>query len=298
MRTYIHYITLLVLLPACAPKSVGAIDESGADTTMATAASEATDALTTTDEPPATTTVGPDETTGIVGETGDTSGGSAESGSSESGDTGEVVQHASCQAPLPDPLPALPHVKFAGDTPTFALWQALACDDPAVAGAPTCGQDSDCASDNCVDFTGSAGVCSYADIDIWCDGEGEVMGSADGACWICLEPFEHARACCDDPNAGFDCRAWPFTDEPGAIGKVCAVHEDCELGLVCSEPKWYSTINHNGQSCGEDADCDEGVCDELFGQCGTEEPKFAGYGICACPGTDSMTIVPGDACFQ
>lgn len=283
MRTYSHYLALLVLLPCCAPKSVGAIDESGADSTMTTADSEATDALTTIDEPPpATTTVGPGETTG---------------GSSESGDTGEVVQHASCQAPLPDPLPALPHVKFAGDTPTFALWQALACDDPEVAGAPTCSQDSDCAGENCVDFTGSAGVCSYADIDIWCDGEGEVMGSTDGACWICLEPFEHARACCDDPNGGFDCRSWPFTDTPGIVGQVCAVHEDCQAGLVCSDPKWYSVTKPNGQPCSEDADCDEGVCDELFNQCGTEEPKFAGYGICACPGTDSMEIVPGDACF-
>lgn len=297
MRTFVPYLVLLVSLPCCAPKSVGAIDDSGAaDATMTTGASEGADPLTTTGDASATT-AGPAETTGVVGETGEPSTGDTASGSSGGAETGGGIQHASCQAPPPSPLPPLPHVNFTGDTPDFALWQAFACDDPEVAGEQSCGQDSDCASDNCVTFTGSAGVCSYADIDIWCDGEGGVMGSADGACWICLEPMQHARACCDDPDGGFDCRAWPFTDTPGIVGQVCAVHEDCEPGLLCSEPKWATSFDPNFQFCTQDADCDEGTCDELFNQCGTEKPHFAGYGICACPGTDSMTIVPGDACF-
>jgi hypothetical protein len=53
---------------------------------------------------------------------------------------------------------------------------------------------------------------------------------------------------------------WPFVEEPGVPGQVCALHEDCEAGLVCSD--------HAG----------------------------SGYGICACPGIGSAIDQP-DSCF-
>lgn len=235
---------------------------------------------------PGESTTGPAEFTGTDG---------ADDASGTDGAGG--VHHPACAVPLPDPPPPLPHVNFDGDMPTFAKWQALECDVPAVMAESACAADGECEQSNCVDFGSGAGVCSYGDIDVWCDGEGELMGSTDGVCWICVEPAQHARACCEHPGGVFDCRHWPFTDTPGIVGQVCATHEDCEPGLACSEPFWYEDESPTGQPCNTDDDCDEGVCSDKFGQCVIKSPHFAGYGICACPGTDHTLIVPPDSCF-
>jgi hypothetical protein len=148
----------------------------------------------------------------------------------------------------------------------------------------------------CVDFGDGNGICSSPDIDVWCDGEGGVMGSADGACWICIPTYQRARACCDDVNENFDCRQWPFASAPGRVGQVCATHEDCEPGLACSEP--YSPIDEDrlGIPCSPSDPCDHGVCDDTLGECVLQRRQYAGYGICACPGTSHSDIVPADSC--
>lgn len=176
------------------------------------------------------------------------------------GETGmAAITHPACMNPFPDPAPALPAVNVAPDgSPLFSKWQDLTCADPSVQAEQSCSDDSECESNNCVKLGGAEGVCSYADIDIWCDGEGEVTGTSTGTCWICMPIEAHARACCDGIE-GFDCRTWPFVEEPGIPGQVCALHEDCEAGLVCSETA------------------------------GT------GYGICACPGIGA--IGQPDSCF-
>jgi hypothetical protein len=203
-----------------------------------------------------------DGMTGQVSLSGTASATTDDGSSGTEGGNPGGAQHPACDEPLPDPLPPLPTINLETDgTPSFALWQTFSCEDAAVLAEQLCDVDGDCSRTNCVDFGSGAGVCSYADIDIWCDGEGEVIGSKDGSCWICVEPTQHARACCDDPLGVFDCRSWPYADEPGIIGQVCATHDDCEAGLQCSA------------STGE------------------------GYGICACPGTPSGEITPADTCF-
>jgi hypothetical protein len=243
---------------------------------------------------------------GSVGEDG-TTWASSEGGSTDEGvpppecelpDTAEPgVQHASCGSPLPDPLPPLPHVNFEQDcTPSFALWQDYACDDFGVISEETC-DSPDCAF--CVQFDGP-GVCTYADVDVLCDGEGEVIGSASGGCWICAQPTQHARACCEYPDADFDCRHWPFAAEPGVVGQVCARHDDCEPGLQCSEPFFSLLEDTTWDDCETDADCPEGFCADSgpeYGHCVVTTPHWAGYGICTCPGTPSDEIVIADSCF-
>ncbi|HWB78504.1 MAG TPA: hypothetical protein VG755_26250, partial [Nannocystaceae bacterium] len=199
--------------------------------------------------------------------TGSESGSASEpsTGEEEGGtspmDTGAPgVMHAACTTPFPDVPPALPSINTADDgRPAFALWQDLACDAPGVPGS-TC-TEGGCAVQVCTQLGGDYGVCTTGDIDIWCDGEGEVVGTVDGSCWICMYPELHARACCEEPAGHFDCRHWPFTEERSTIGQVCATHGDCEDGLACSA------------NAGE------------------------GYGICACPETPSNEIIPGNECF-
>jgi len=162
-----------------------------------------------------------------------------------------------CERALPETLPEVPTIREnATGRPLFDLWRDVSCDDATE--AELCSEASGIggASSGCggLCFRGEPsaedGVCSYGDIDVSCDGEGEVIGYNDGQCWMCSPPRVHARACCEG-FAGFDCRAWPFPAD-GKPGMVCARHDDCEAGLVCGPGGTYAS----------------------------------GYGICQCPGVD------------
>jgi hypothetical protein len=169
------------------------------------------------------------------------------------------VQHPACGQPTPDPMPPITGVQFdPTGRPTFDLWRDLSCSG-SPASVTSCNGSGQCDNGSCL-VSGDDGVCTYSDVDIWCDGEGSVMGFAYGACWMCSPDPVHAAACCAEVE-GFDCRAWPY---PGnsAPGMVCARHEDCEAGLVC------------GATAGD------------------------GYGICQCPGTDPVSLVPPLDCLQ
>ncbi len=168
-------------------------------------------------------------------------------------------KHWTCESVAPTPMPELPDVhKDASGRPAFDLWRDVDCGAEPLFPAP-CTSGADCDGGACL-TSGGSGVCTYVDADTSCDGEGEVVGFRDGACWMCSPPEVHAAACCAGID-GFDCRAWPFPGD-GAPGQVCARHEDCEPGLVC------------GASAG------------------------SGYGICQCPGQSPDTVAPPSNCLQ
>lgn len=190
-------------------------------------------------------------------------GGGGSGGGGAGGSTGTIsggIQHAACSLATPDVLPPLPAVNvMANGRPKLDLWRDLGCESSEVNAIELCGDNDGCSGQKlCIDSDGQ-GVCTYADVDIWCDGEGEVMGYGNGDCWTCLHVEAHAKACCEG-LAGFDCRAWPFPAD-GKPGMVCARHEDCEAGLLC------------GASRG------------------------SGYGICQCPGLDAEGVAPPDLCW-
>jgi len=164
-------------------------------------------------------------------------------------DCGDVVtlKHDRCSYHLPCQLPELPEVNgAANDRPLFDYWRDLDCTTVAQFQCQT--SFASCEPGSCFPLTESGdGVCAYPDVDILCDGEGEVVGYRDGRCWMCLPPEAHAAACCAGVE-GVDCRAWPYQAD-GQPGMVCARHEDCEPGLICGPA------------------------------------KGSGYGICQCPET-------------
>lgn len=193
-----------------------------------------------------------------------TGGEPATGGATATGGSAGSIQHAECGRPLPETLPEVPTIRQnATGRPLFDLWRDISCS--AAIEAETCSEASGAggASSGCLGlcFRGEPsaedGVCTYGDIDVSCDGEGEVIGYHDGQCWMCSPPEVHARACCEG-FAGFDCRAWPFPAD-GKPGMVCARHEDCEAGLVCGPGGTYAS----------------------------------GYGICQCPG---VTVELADFC--
>jgi hypothetical protein len=179
---------------------------------------------------------------------------------SGSGDDGPVEpQHAACHAHVPTPMPPLPEIDLLpSGAPAFTAWEALTADcDALVPQIQTCVGGCP-GSDQCIG--NGEGVCASGDIDIWCDGEGEATGFSVG-CFVCLSPEQHARGCCDVPDA-FDCRTWPFVGTSGP-NMICATHEDCELGLVCASPHLTPT----------------------------------GYGVCRCP-EDIPGNVDLSGCFD
>lgn len=164
------------------------------------------------------------------------------------------TRHPQCKEPLPAELPSLPPINLTNGFPAFKEWQSISC-DTAKKQASLCPEwtGSNTSPGECGSCLHGApdddGVCTYGDVDVWCDGEGEVIGLAPG-CWICSPPEVHARACCEGLDV--DCREWPFLSD-SARGMICARHEDCELGLVCGAPGTGS-----------------------------------GYGICKCPEDDPV----------
>lgn len=140
-------------------------------------------------------------------------------------------RHVSCVEALPERLPPVPPFNaIRGGRPAFDQWRDIECDDFLT--RSICRTDADCGSLRCLPLAEDGlGVCTFGDIDIWCDGEGEVMSYGDGGCYTCLPPEHHAAACCEGVE-GVDCRAWPFPSD-GPPGTPCARHEDCEPGLLC-----------------------------------------------------------------
>jgi hypothetical protein len=196
-------------------------------------------------------------TSALAGEGGAAGTDTLERGGSSAGGAPDGVRHPACAVALLAKLPAVPKVnQDTTGRPHFDRWRDLGCEElgDTLLCSEAGGQGG--ATSACSGLcllgrpTADDGVCTYPDIDRSCDGEGEVVGYADGQCWVCAPPDVHARACCEG-LPGFDCRAWPFPAN-GKPGMVCARHEDCEPGLLCGPGGTYS----------------------------------AGYGICQCPGVD------------
>lgn len=238
-------------LVACGPKFVGDY------------------APTSTGEESSSGTIVTSGGTGTVGETtlGETTLGETTAGETTSDETtlGETtaapVMHPQCQTAFPEPAPALPPINFNVDgTPKFDDWTDISCDEvplDKICGGP---DELPCNGQCLRGQPGGLGVCTFADIDIWCDGEGEAVGYMEGECWACSPADRRALACCEFPE-GYDCRAWPYPAD-GPVGSVCARHEDCEVGLICGP--------HKG----------------------------AGYGICMCPEVAELSVAPPSECFS
>ena len=173
---------------------------------------------------------------------------------------------AACTSPVPDPLPPLPVVPVDGaDRPLFASWENI---DPVAAGDFYCNEQNGIAcgpaagnTDTChvINFETGDGYCTFVDVDIFCDGEGQVISWDDGRCWLCGPVASRAALCAQDVD-GVDCRTWPYPSN-GTAGEPCALHEDCGTGLVC------------GQSAG------------------------SGYGTCMCPEDVGTLPSPPQDCF-
>ena len=256
MTSYCRSLCLsLSFLTACGVAADRALP--GGSDSMA--GDETTDSVSSGEDDSSTSSESSDPGAG----TSTTDGTSATGGTSTTGSSSTTGDpsgtHPACDSPLPSPLPALPPINMTGDRPAFTDWEELDCD--AIAGNwdfcngpgdPPCG--GACLSDG----PDQRGICTSFDVDLWCDGEGEVMGYGDGSCWMCAPIDAKAIACCAD-LPGFDCRIWPY-EFNGRVGDPCAQHENCEPGLVC------------GSGGG-------------------------GYGICQCPAPDDP-IEFSEQCYQ
>jgi hypothetical protein len=181
------------------------------------------------------------------------------SASGDSGGGGGGGHNAACSSPAPIPLPALPAINtLPSGAPAFTAWESLTADCDALIGIASACEGGCPGSDQCIG--NGHGVCATGDVDIWCDGDGEATGFGE-ECFVCLSAAQHARGCCVFPDA-FDCRTWPFAGTSGR-DMICAVHEDCQMGLVCSSPSTTAT----------------------------------GYGVCRCP-EDLGTDVDLSGCFD
>ena len=99
------------------------------------------------------------------------------------------------------PLPAI--TQTVTGRPHFDLWRDFDC---AALDVPTCTNSLACTGVCIIGPSDELGVCSkYQDLDLDCGGEGEVLGYADEACWICAPLESHAQACCLGLPS-FDCR--------------------------------------------------------------------------------------------
>lgn len=197
-----------------------------------------------------------DPSTGSAGTTdGESSTGSAE--------TGGGPLHPECSMPAPRPLPPEPFVNVLpdGSAPAFTEWEALGCDDPSVAAIDVCTPDGCAGSQVCLHGGAAQGVCTSFDVDIWCDGEGEVAGYGDG-CFMCMSAAHHARACCELPES-WDCRPWPFEGTSGP-SMVCATHDDCQTGLVCASPIGFDETGYGVCRCPEDVGGPSDLGDQCY----------------------------------
>jgi hypothetical protein len=155
--------------------------------------------------------------------------------------------HDECAAPLPSELPPAPPVMVdASGRPLFDLYRDVSCKDAEA--QPLCDGDTPCPASfatSCVRAEDSdAGVCAMGVSDT-----GRVPFSVgNGRCvaWGVLSV--HQRACCAN-IPGVDCRPWPYQVK-SQPGELCARHEDCARGLLCTP--YYS------------------------------------YGVCSCPDSDKQ----------
>ena len=193
-----------------------------------------------------------------------TTGGPEMTGGPETTTTtgGTGVQHPACAQPAPSPLPGLPTInETPGGDPAFTVWETIPCDDPAVVSIDLCTPSCPGGSDVCLHGGTNEGVCTSFDVDIWCDGEGEVAGYGNG-CFMCMPVEAHARGCCEFPGT-FDCRVWPYEGTSG-VSMVCATHDDCEEGLVCASPHGSDDTGYGLCRCPEDVGQDNDLGRECY----------------------------------
>jgi hypothetical protein len=140
------------------------------------------------------------------------------------------VHHEACAMPLPSVLPPEPFVAMdARGRPVFDYYRDLPCDDPVVEGYPTCEEYAGQPAIECVYCAGATRLCQTWNSQV----PGErcaPLTMADPSCVTCVPPAAKRRACCEglDPS----CEPWPFEGKV-KTGGACAVHADCEPGLVC-----------------------------------------------------------------
>ena len=135
---------------------------------------------------------------------------------------------------MPRELLPRPALEVAGlDDIKYNAWTAIGCDD-----APVPVQCSDyrlCPNAApCLRIRGAYGdgICASQ------SGGATVLTYAGGDCHAFVSPEWKAGACCAG-LAGVDCRQWPF-DRTSGPGELCVTHDDCEPGLLCTGPSYYS----------------------------------------------------------
>jgi hypothetical protein len=144
-----------------------------------------------------------------------------------------IVKHASCAMPLPDPMPSEPRITTdAAGRPLFDYWRDFSCDDPDVAGYPTCAgyAGEPIACELC---TRASGLCTGSGGAYAAPGDAPLVARSDGC--VMGVPLEAKRKACCDGSDQF-CVGWPF-DGTAKPGQPCAVHADCEPGLTCVSPQ-------------------------------------------------------------
>ena len=147
------------------------------------------------------------------------------------------VMHASCSTPLPAELPQPPSVPTdAAGRPLFDLYRDLACGD--VEAHPLCDPETVCPEEAdmvCVRHGDSdTGICAHT----VGDGGRQPFTMDDGRCVGFGLLSVHQRACCAEVK-GMDCRVWPYDghdslSRKSKVGELCASHQDCERGLLCT----------------------------------------------------------------
>jgi hypothetical protein len=141
-------------------------------------------------------------------------------------------KHESCEHRAPRPMPAPPPVTSdASGRPTFDLWRAE-CEplEETILCAPfesfSCG--------HCLDQGEQANgfACLVGGPPVNCQPDEVAVGFGNGQCHACITTAQKVLACCNGLTE-FDCRAWPYDQDPSGPGDLCARHSDCESGLVC-----------------------------------------------------------------
>jgi hypothetical protein len=95
---------------------------------------------------------------------------------------------------------------------------------------------------------------------------------AGESCLAVVRDTDKAHACCSGLIPELDCQRWPF-EGTRAPGESCAVHADCQAGLLC-------------------------IAEGLVELDPVPEGEPNPYGLCLCPGVEPERVIAWQTCLE
>jgi len=163
-------------------------------------------------------------------------------------DAAQRAKHVACSKRVPEVLPTAPPVLAdAAGRPLFDYFHELDCDDEAVQSYPTCASYDGSGPFLCDACVGSPELeARFCQSDAIPGPTCAPLLTGEGACLSCVPLEAKRRACCE----GIDelCTRWPYKGT-SMLGGPCAIHDDCEPGLVCLASQSDQPVGFGRCSC-------------------------------------------------